>query len=125
MSNIDPSLLNTLLNESDSSLTSTQIDSHEVLSLIVEAKFIKKLLIKKFIDNKVSNNILSSYQCVVESKKNCYPLEMAITESSAEIKLQSLLDHTLYRILESQKNVLDRVPNQSRNWLLNSWFEHC
>lgn len=115
LSNQDPSLVNSLLNASDSSLTHPKIDSSEVLSLITEAQLTRHqyLLVKKFIDNKVSKNILPCYQSVVKSKKQCYPSDITVTESSAEVELQSLLDHTASRILQSQKDVLDRVPNDS------------
>lgn len=34
------------------------------------------------------------------------------SESSAEVELQSSLDHTATRILKSQKGVLDRLPSR-------------
>lgn len=125
LSNIDPSLVDTVFNASDSSLTYSKIDSNEVLSLIVEAKLTRHqyLLIKKFIDNKVSNKILPSYQSIVKSKTHCYPSDISVTEASAEVELQSLLDHTANRIFQSQKNILDRVPDQSLNkvCLIGKW----
>lgn len=39
--------------------------------------------------------------------------KLAVTESKAEIELQSLLDHTTCRILDSQKDILERVPTDS------------
>lgn len=114
LSNQDPSLVRSLLDDSHSS-SFPKIDSSEVLSLIVEAQLTRHqyLLFKKFIDDKVSKGILPSYQSIVESKKHCYPSDIKVTESSAEVELQSLLDHTANRILQSQKDVLDRVPNES------------
>lgn len=115
LSNQDPSLVQSLLNASDSSISCPEIDSSEVLSLIVEAQLTRHqyILVKKFIDNKFSKTIFPSYQSVVESKKHCYPSDITVTESSAEVELQSLLDHTANRILKSQKDVLDSVPNES------------
>lgn len=125
LSKIDNSLVNSLVGASESSLPSTEIDSSEVLSLIVEAKLTRHqyLLIKKFIDNKISKHILPSYQSVVQSKKRCYPSDIVVTESSAEVQLQGLLDHTANRILESKKDILESVPNESLNKisLIGKW----
>lgn len=116
LSNFDSSAVNTLLNTSgDASFSSTKIDENDVLSLIAEAKLTRHqyLLIKNFIDTKISKGSMPSYQSIVKAKKQCYPPIITVTESSAEVELQSLLDHTATRILESQKDVLDRVPSQS------------
>lgn len=117
LSSSDTSAVETLLNTSaDADSSSTKIDECDVLSLITEAKLTRHqyLLIKNFIDTKIlSKDCMPSYQSIVKAKKQCYPPIITVTESSAEVELQSLLDHTATRILESQKDVLARVPCQS------------
>lgn len=126
LSNADKSTVSALLNSSSSSnFGFSKTDTNEVLSLLIEANLTKHqyLLIKKFIDSKVSFNIFPSYHSIVSAKKNCYPSNITITESSAEIELQNLLDHTVTRIMESQKDVLSRVSNDSLDslTLIGKW----
>lgn len=44
--------------------------------------------------------IYPSYYILRQAKEACYPLEdsISITEINAEIKLHSLLDHTVHRL---------------------------
>lgn len=57
----------------------------------------------------------------MEAKKQCYPSGECITESSAEIELQSLLDHTTSRILESQKEILSNIDMSKDFVLIEKW----
>lgn len=101
LSKIDQTAVVVLMDTSDNSNTSvSDVNSDEVLSLITEAKLTKHqcLLIKEFINSK-KNPVLPSYQKVLEAKKWCYPQETYISEFSAEVELQSLLDCTATRIL--------------------------
>lgn len=43
----------------------------------------------------------------------CYPEEFKVCESSAEIELQALSDHTTKRILELQKEVIVSISFDS------------
>lgn len=85
----------------------------EAVSLIVEANLSKHqyLLIRQEAKNR-NANIYPSYHKVLEAKSRCYPPKEAqtVTESSAEIRLQELLDHTTTRILELQKPVVLSLP---------------
>lgn len=47
-----------------------------------------------------NSNIYSSYDKVLIAKKQCYPNNVIITECSAEISLQDLLNHTAQHILQ-------------------------
>lgn len=47
-----------------------------------------------------NSNIYPSYDKVLIAKKQCYPNNVIITECSAEIPLQDLLNHTAQRILQ-------------------------
>lgn len=122
LSDVDDSAIKYLTNTSDES-TFSQADAEKVLSLVVEAKLTKHqyLLIKNFINSQISFDILPSYNKILAAKKKCYPLEETITESSAEVELQSLLDHTTNRILESQKDVLESTENLNNLTLIGKW----
>ena len=52
-----------------------------------------------------------SYEIVFEAKKRCYPDDIAVSDTSAEVSLQSLLDHTCKRILLTQTEVLNSVDS--------------
>lgn len=127
LSQVDDSAVNALLNTSDTSNTSLRlnINADEVLSLFVEAKLTKHqyILIKNFINNNTACDILPSYQSVLAVKKKCYTENLSVSESKAEVELQSLLNHTTSRILESQKEILDRVPEDSTHnlTLIGKW----
>lgn len=56
-----------------------------------------------------------SYEKVMRAKKRCYPPSYAIrfTESSAEVQLQALLDHTVDRILLVQNEVIRRLTQDN------------
>ena len=45
----------------------------------------------------------------------CYPNDITITETSAEISLQSLLEHTVTRLCEVQEDVLKTLPDVVSN----------
>lgn len=113
LSAVDDSAVNVLLRKSDRS-TFSQANPDDILSLIVEAKLTKHqyLLVKSFVNSRTSSDLMPSYKKVLNAKKQCYPSEITVTESSAEVALQNLLDHTANRILESQKNVLENISPQ-------------
>lgn len=54
-------------------------------------------------------NIYPSYNKVREIKMLCYPpkADIHITDMSATIKVQSLLDHTTHRIIQVQEEIID------------------
>lgn len=62
--------------------------------------------------------LLPSYKTVREAKEECYPDQIEITEVSATVKLQSLLDHTSKRIL-----MIDslNIVNSSQLLLYSKW----
>lgn len=113
LSKLDDSAIKTLRKDKLRACTS-QINIDEILSLIVEAKLTKHqyILIKDFVNSKVASNTFPSYQKVLKAKKKCYPSDEQVSDSSAEVELQSLLNHTATRILESQKDVLSTLPDK-------------
>ncbi|XP_043468422.1 uncharacterized protein LOC122502436 [Leptopilina heterotoma] len=95
-----------------SSLTHQPIEmtGDEALVDIVGSKLTKQSYIgirssltrKKF-------NAYPSYRKVVEAKSRCYPSDITVTETSAEVKLQSLLNHTCDRLLMVQMDILNAL----------------
>ncbi|XP_061400995.1 alpha-2-macroglobulin-like [Musca vetustissima] len=55
------------------------------------------------------------YKKVLKEKKKSYPNKITVSESHAEVDLQSLLDHTASRILDLQSDVLKDIPSESVN----------
>lgn len=105
LSSVDPLACQFMYNshkKTDSNPLPT-IDPDEVVCLIVETKLTKHqyMTLKKFVNNKFSGDVLPSYQKILKAKTKCYPEKRNVTETLAEVELQSLLDHTASRIVES------------------------
>lgn len=68
----------------------------EVLSLFVETNLTKHqyLLIRSFINSKADFDFLPSYEKILLAKTQSNPHDIKISESKAEVELQSLLNHT-------------------------------
>jgi len=47
-------------------------------------------------------DVLPSYYKIIDKKKDCYPENIKISETSAVINLQNLLNHTTKRIFQSK-----------------------
>ena len=54
-------------------------------------------------------DIWPSYHSIRAAKKLCYPSNISITESKAEVPLQDLLDHTSIRLVEFLKDVFSHL----------------
>jgi len=85
--------------------------ANEIISLIMEASLTKHqyMLIREFVNSKISTELFCSYDNVVKEKNKCYPKNITVSEAHAEVELQSLLDHTTKRIIELQDNVIHNV----------------
>lgn len=66
-------------------------------------------------------NYFPSYRKLLEEKKKCYPEDVEVTEKSASVKLQSLLDHTANRILESQSIDHLQAYAEKEMLLISKW----
>jgi hypothetical protein len=55
------------------------------------------------------------YYKVLQCKEQCYPADITATESVASVKLQSLLNHTVQRILKAQSDVIESLPVDKRH----------
>lgn len=81
----------------------------EALSVMIEAKDSKhSYLVHRRAAKEHFADIYPSYHKILEAKLRCYPRKegQIVTEASAEVLLQDLLDHTVKRILKLQKPVL-------------------
>lgn len=64
------------------------------------------LLIKEFIRNKTSCNVLLTYEIVVKTKKQCYPEKISISESKVEVDLQVIGSHIIVELLMYLETVI-------------------
>ena len=73
----------------------------------------------------LGSNIYPPYYILQHAKKECYPSvdNISVTEVMAEIQLQSVLDHTVRRILDVQEEVVANIqePNVLRLTLISKW----
>jgi hypothetical protein len=81
----------------------------EALAILVDLNLTKQQYMKlrqRLKEKEV--NVFPSYDVIKNIKKECYPPDhsILITESSAEIKMQAILDTTTSRIVKLQKTVL-------------------
>lgn len=97
----------------------------EVISLMMETNLTKHqyLLIREFVNTKISGELFCSYDNILKAKKQTYPENITVTESHAEVELQSLLDHTTKRIIELQDTVVNDVFSDPVNnlKLIGKW----
>lgn len=61
------------------------------------------------------SKLFQSYNVIHQAKLQCYPpkSDIRVTEFSAEVKLQSLLDHTIQRILLIHDEVIKNLCQKS------------
>lgn len=78
------------------------LEPNVALALITQAKLSRDQyeVIRKATHD-LGYKIFPSYKKIQEAKKNCYPDNVNITEISAEVPLQCLLDHTAKRIFKT------------------------
>lgn len=80
---------------------------NEALAMILDANLTKAQYINIRNGARLRHsNLYPSYQNVLTAKKDCYPNcnAITVTETSIEIKLQDLLDHTTSRIIDANIN---------------------
>lgn len=99
----------TLIDSAASSKTENNyktFDPDTALALITQAKLSKYQyeVIRKATKD-LGMSIFPSYNKILTAKKQCYPDNVCITETSAEVTLQNLLDHTTKRIFLTKLNL--------------------
>lgn len=99
--------------QSTDSLKAKQLNSNDALKILVEAKLTKHQyqVIRNLVNEKTEVDVFPSYAKVIKAKKDCYPEpeKISISDTSAEVSLQGLLNHTAQRIVESQKEVFENL----------------
>lgn len=100
-----------------SSVTIDKISPREALSIIIEAKLSRS---QYNVIRRYTKHIFPSYKLVQTEKKKSYPNDLKVTETEAEVSLQTLLDHTATRILQSQKPVFDPMCSENSEMVLFS-----
>ena len=101
-----------------------QYTPEEALTLYVDAKMTKHQYKTIYAQAKSRNaKIYPSYNKVAQAKKDCYPSaeSIIITESTAEIKLQKLLDHTASRLIDAQPKIMRHIDADTMLTLIYKW----
>lgn len=96
--------------QSPSSKMPIKMTNDEALAFFVDKKLTKDQYISMRQISKAHNaDIFPNYHQLLEAKKQCYPDKVMITEYSGEVDLQSLLNHTIRRLVSVQLEVLKQV----------------
>lgn len=94
----------------------------EALAIFINAELTRK---QYEVIHGANKNVYPCYSLLKKAKTQCYPSEDSITvsETSAEVTLQSLLDHTtsrLFKYLEEVLEVIDFEEKQNLE-LISKW----
>lgn len=95
-----------------------QLNPDQGLALLVDARLstYQYNLIRNQVKH-INRNLYPAYYRVREAKQQCYPSSINVTEELAEIKLQSLIDHTVKRLCQAQIEVLRNFCTPEKNHL--------
>lgn len=97
----------------------------EGLALFIDGDFSRDqwMLLRTTAARCNAKQMYPSYKNLVKARKNCLPDEKAflITEISAEVQLQQLLNHTAQRILALENKALHEGPLLEELELLTKW----
>lgn len=69
----------------------------------------------------INKKIYPPYYTVKAAKQLCYPSGINVTETYAEIELQSLMDHTIIRLCKVQEDVLKTISNLKSLDIIVKW----
>ncbi|KYN10861.1 hypothetical protein ALC57_16988 [Trachymyrmex cornetzi] len=98
------------------SIRESTLSTEVALSILVEYKLSKSQYQGlRSVSKENHCQLYPPYKKIVEAKNHCYPLRTAITitESSAEVRVQALLDHTVQRILFLQTDVIKSLDQEN------------
>lgn len=105
----------------DSMLKTQPFSNEKALSILVDAKLTKfQYNIIRLAAKEQNCKLFPAYENITEAKKLCLPENINVTETTAEVKLQSLLDHTIKRIAQVQCEVLNTTLDDLDNIVLIS-----
>lgn len=71
--------------------------------------------------NEINNKMYPPYHKVKAAKQLCYPCDISVTETRAEVKLQSLMDHTITRLCKAQEEVLTTIGDLQSMEIIVKW----
>lgn len=93
-----------------------QLTPQQALSMFIEADLSKR---QYEIIRSYNTSVYPCYSKIQEVKKECYPDKesITVTETLAEIKLQSLMDHTVSRLLTDLYEVVKTLDEEERSAL--------
>lgn len=69
----------------------------------------------------INRNLYPPYYRVKTAKQLCYPSEIDVSETHAEVKLQSLMDHTILRLCKVQEEVLKAIKELRNLDIVVKW----
>lgn len=99
---------------SSSSLCPTEMPAEVALSVMVEtASTVSDYNKYRQISMQYNAPIFPSYKKLLQAKKKCYPEGITVSETCASVPLQSLLDHTVERILTLQFEVIRNLRDET------------
>ncbi|KAL0810228.1 hypothetical protein ABMA28_000592 [Loxostege sticticalis] len=95
----------------------------EALALFTQLKLtrLQYIELRASAIRKNMQNLYPPYYKLLEEKAKCYPPNIQITDISAEVPLQNLVDHTVSRIAENQKELLVSLNNNSELEITYKW----
>lgn len=100
----------------------TQLSKLKALSMFVEAGLNRN---QYEVIRRSSKNLYPCYSILQEAKKECYPVKEAftITDTCAEVNLQSLMDHTVQRLMLYLEDVIEVLSDEEkqRMMLISKW----
>lgn len=110
------------LNKSINSALSTSLSPLEALSMFLEGNFTKaQYMMMRNISIQHNHKLYPSYNSILEVKKECRPNNITVTETSASVPLQDLLDHTISRIIQYRQEEISSIECSDELTLIVSW----
>lgn len=98
------------------------LSAEEALVFLLENNLSKQQYVNMRLLNKARNcDIYPAYNKLIECKLHCRPEGITNCETSAEVPLQKLVDHTAKRILLLQKEVIEQLSDINEATLIFSY----
>ncbi|XP_044572126.1 uncharacterized protein LOC123257374 [Drosophila ananassae] len=109
-----PAQYPTELRKQDQIQKPTPLTPNEALAYILENSLTKQ----QYVNTRILNinhhsDIYPSYNQVIEAKMQCRPKGIEVTETTAQVSLQNLLNHSAERIIQMQKDVFKQSLDSS------------
>lgn len=104
----------------------TKYTPDEALALYIDGGYTKHSYKIMQTGAKARNaNIYPSYADLLSAKKKCYPDGVLVTETSATVDLQSLVDHTIARIVEAYAELFQNITESNNEKLVAIYKWGC